>query len=165
MLRALKNPTSNDKRALAVFFGIALLCAVYFSSGILVSYVSPPADFVEMSKDGTGFMVQVSNIPSFEAALQLSNALREQRRLQSHIDVSPTGFGYLLLIGPIAKKEMAETLAGELKTSGYDHMAIVESCPAGQNCPRPVSSEPATNANGTNGAIGKTGWSTTGKTQ
>ena len=135
MFKALKNPTRRDKRALAVFFGVALLCAVYFASGILVSYVSPPADYIEMARDGQGMVVEIANIPTFDSALQLSNALTEQRKLQSVIEVSPTGFGYMLRIGPVTRRSMAERLATELQTTGYDRITIRESCPQGEDCP------------------------------
>ena len=134
MIKALKNPTLTDKRALAVFFGIALLCALYFASGILVSYVSPPADFIEMSRDGTGYTVRVLNIPTFDGALELSNALREQRRLQAVIEASPTDRGYLLKIGPLATRQLAEQLASELRTTGYDQIGIAETA-AGETAP------------------------------
>ena len=153
MFNSLKNPTSTDKRALAVFFGIALLCAVYFASGILVSYVSPPSDFIEMSKDGKGAVVEISNIPTFEVALQLSNALMDQRHLQSIIEVSPTGFGYLLRVGPVGRRSMAERLAEELRTTGYDQIAIRESCPEGRNCPQGSVTVPG----GATGPAGPTG--------
>ena len=144
MIKALRNPTRRDKRALAVFFGVALLCAIYFASGILVSYVSPPADYIEMAKDGRGTLVEIANIPTFETALQLSNALLEQRRLQAVIEISPTGFGYLLRIGPVVRRSMAERLANELQSTGYERITIRESCPDGGDCPpAPVSAEPA----------------------
>lgn len=145
MIKALRNPTRRDKRALAVFFGVALLCAIYFASGILVSYVSPPADYIEMSKDGRGTLVEIANIPTFETALQLSNALLEQRRLQAVIEISPTGFGYLLRIGPVVRRSMAERLANELQSTGYERITIRESCPDGGDCP-PVSAASAASA-------------------
>jgi hypothetical protein len=153
MFEALKNPNATDKRALAVFFGVALLCAIYFASGILVSYVSPPADFIEMSKDGRGSIVEISNIPTFDVALQLSNALMDQRRLQSVIEVSPTGFGYVLRIGPVVRRSMAERLLDEMKTTGYDQITIRESCPDGRNCPPGSVTVPA----GATGPAGPTG--------
>ncbi|MEY3284213.1 MAG: hypothetical protein RIR86_2226 [Acidobacteriota bacterium] len=135
VLKALKNLTAADKRALAVFFGIALVCAIYFASGILVSYVSPPADYVELAADGRGTMVEISSIPTYDAAIQISNNLKAERRLEASIDFSPTGFGYILRVGPVARREMADRLADELKETGYDQITLRDVCPEGVDCP------------------------------
>ncbi|MEY4167210.1 MAG: hypothetical protein RIR52_1034 [Acidobacteriota bacterium] len=133
MFNALRNPTARDNRALAVFFGIALLCAIYFASGILVSYVSSPSEYVEMARDGKGVLIEVSGLESYETALQVRRTL-EPRQLQSTIDFSPTSNGYVLRIGPVATRSMAEQLAGELKENGYEQIGLRESCPGGGDC-------------------------------
>ena len=133
MLKALRNPTARDNRALAVFFGISLLSAIYFASGILVSYVSPPSDFVEMARDGKGFLIEVTNLPGYDAALQMSQQLR-LRQIESTIDFAPTNNGYVLRIGPLARRSMAERMAGELRQNGYDQISLRESCPDGSDC-------------------------------
>lgn len=135
VLKALKNLTAADKRALAVFFGIAIVCAIYFASGILVSYVSPPADYVELATDGRGTMVEISSIPTYDAAIQISNNLKAERRLESSIDFSPNGFGYILRVGPVARREMADRLADDLKETGYDQITLRDVCPEGIDCP------------------------------
>ncbi len=135
MFKALKNPTSADKRALAIFLGIALLCAIYFSSGVLVSYVSPPEVPIEMAKDGAGFVVRVEGIDNFEMALQMSNTMREQRRLQALIDPVVRDKNYALRIGPVATKEMADRLVTEMEESGKLRTHIIETCPPGRQCP------------------------------
>jgi hypothetical protein len=134
MYKALKNPTARDNRALAVFFGISLLCAIYFASGILVSYVSPPSDLVEMARDGKGALLEVTNLPSYDVALQISQQLR-QRQLESTIDFAPTSNGYVLRIGPLTQRSMAERLADEMRKNGYDQIGIREGCPGGSDCP------------------------------
>ena len=85
MLNALRLLNSRDKLVLAVFFSLALLCALYFASGILVTYISSPAGALEMSKDGTGFTVRVYGFSTYSAAEQLSNALLEQRKVKATI--------------------------------------------------------------------------------
>jgi hypothetical protein len=139
MIKALRHLTGRDKRALAVFFGIALLCALYFSSGILVTYVSSPSDAMEMAREGTGYTVRVLGLQTFAAAEQLSNAIREQRRIQTVIEAVPGNQGYLIKIGPLVRREAAETLTSELYSSGYSIVKIVENCPQGANCNPPQS--------------------------
>lgn len=140
MYKALKNPTARDNRALAVFFGISLLCAIYFASGILVSYVSPPSDLVEMARDGRGALLEVTNLPSYDVALQISQQLR-QRQLESSIDFAPTSNGYVLRIGPLTRRSMAERLADEMRKNGYDQISIREDCPGGSDCPPETKAE------------------------
>lgn len=136
IIKALKHLNSRDKQALVVFFILALLCALYFASGILVSYVSPPNDLLEMSKDGKGFTVRVLGFQTFAAAEQLSTALRDQRRVQATIEAAPTNQGYLLKVGPLTRREAAEQLTSELHNSGYSVVKIVASCsPGDPNCP------------------------------
>jgi hypothetical protein len=139
MIRTLNNLTARDKLALAVFFGTALLCSLYFASGILVTYVSPPANPFEMAKDGTGFTVRVLGLHSYDLAEQLSVALREQRRIDAVIEAVPADQGYLVKIGPLARREAAEMLTDELHNSGYGVVKIIENCPTGSNCSPPGS--------------------------
>jgi hypothetical protein len=133
-IRALNNLTARDKLALAVFFATALLCSLYFASGILVTYVSPPSNPFEMAKDGTGFTVRVLGLQSYHSAEQLSVALREQRRIDAVIEAVPSNQGYLVIIGPLARREAAEMLTDELHNSGYSVVKIIENCPTGKNC-------------------------------
>jgi hypothetical protein len=144
MIRALRHLTGRDKRALAIFFAIALLCALYFASGILVTYVTSPSDALEMAKDGTGYTVRVLGLQTFAAAEQLSNAIRQQRHVETEIEAVPADHGYLIKIGPLAKREAAETLTSELYSSGYSIVKIVENCPEGKDCdpPQPISTSP-----------------------
>ncbi len=138
-IRALNNLTTRDKLALAVFFATALLCSLYFASGILVTYVSPPPNPFEMAKDGTGFTVRVLGLQSYDSAEQLSAALREQRQVDAIIEAVPANQGYLVKIGPLARREAAEMLTDELHNSGYGVVKIIENCPTGNNCPPPGS--------------------------
>lgn len=142
MVKALRLLNSRDKLALAVFFSLALLCALYFASGILVTYVSSPAGALEMSKDGTGYTVRVFGFQTFSAAEQLSNALLEQRKVKATIETAPASQGYLVKVGPLAKREAAEQLTNELQNSGYGSVKIVQSCAPGAECP-PDSTTPA----------------------
>jgi hypothetical protein len=123
----LRNPNRADRRALLFFFGIALLFALYFASGILVGYVSPPGDLIEMAEEGSGWAVRVSRLPSFDVATQLSAAIRDQRRLQAVIEGAPSSTGYQVRIGPVATREMADLLAEELKSNGFTQIEIQES--------------------------------------
>jgi len=138
LFKALRNPTARDNRALAVFFGIALLCAAYFASGILVSYVSTPIDFVEMATDGKGVLIEVTGLPSYDSALQISQAL-EPRQIRTSIDYSPTSNGYIIRIGPVSRRSMAERLSDELRQSGHNQITLREGCPEGKDCD-PVAS-------------------------
>jgi hypothetical protein len=130
MIKSLRHLTSRDKRALAVFFAIALLCGLYFASGILVTYVSSPSDAMEMAKDGAGYTVRVLGLRTYAVAEQLSNAIREHRRVQTVIEAVPPDQGYVIKIGPLAKREAAELLTSELYSSGYSLVKIIENEPA-----------------------------------
>ncbi len=133
MIKAWSQLTTRDKRALAVFFGTALVCALYFASGILVTYVSQPAGAMEVAKDGKGFTVRVLGLQTFAAAEQLSAALRDQRRVPAVIEAAPANQGYLLKIGPLARRSDAETLTKDLHNSGYSIVRIVQNCGPGIN--------------------------------
>jgi hypothetical protein len=131
MIKALSYLTTRDKQALAVFFGIALMCSLYFASGILVTYVSQPAGVMEVAKDGNGFTVRVLGLQTYAAAQQLSAALQDQRRVPTAIEAAPASQGYLLKVGPLVKRADAETLTNDLRNSGYNLVRIVQDCPPG----------------------------------
>lgn len=136
MIKALRHLNSKDKLALAVFFSLALLCTLYFASGILVTYVSSSPNALEMSKDGTGFTVRVLGFQTFAAAEQLSTALQDQRQVKATIENAPTNQGYLVKVGPLTHREAAENLTSELHNSGYGVVKIVQSCAPGvTDCP------------------------------
>ena len=136
MIKALQHLTSKDKLALVIFLSLALLCSVYFASGILVTYVSSSTNALEMSKDGTGFTVRVLGFQTFGAAEQLSTALQDQRRVKAAIENAPGNQGYLVKIGPVTRREAAEDLTTELKNSGYGAVKIVQACAPGvADCP------------------------------
>lgn len=149
ILDALRLLNSRDRLALMVFFSLALLCALYFASGILVTYVSSPAGALEMSKDGTGFTVRVYGFSSYSAAEQLSSALLEQRKIKATIEPAPGAQGFLVKIGPLTKREAAEQLSGELRDSGYGAIKIAQNCASGADCP-PDSTVPLNNNQPTN---------------
>lgn len=141
MIKALRHLNSKDKLALAVFFSLALLCTLYFASGILVTYVSSPDSALEMSKDGTGFTVRVLGFQTFRAAEQLSTALQDQRQVKAVIENAPSSQGYLVKVGPLTKREAAENLTSELHNSGYGVVKIVRNCAPGvADCPPSPSS-------------------------
>lgn len=151
MIKSLEHLTSRDKRALAIFVGLALLCSFYFASGILVTYVSQPAGAMEVAKDGRGFTVRVLGMQTFDLAERLSAALRDQRRVPAVIEAAPAGEGYLIKVGPLVKRSDAETLTNDLYNSGYSLVRIVQNCGPGisdcgqnQQTQSGASSNPAT---------------------
>jgi hypothetical protein len=129
-LRAFKHLTLRDLRALGVFFGIALLCSLYFVSGILVTYVSSST----IPPEGTGYTVWVLGLQTHESAELLSTALINERRIGAMIQPAPDDQGYLVKIGPLINRQDAENLDSELKSSGYKLVKIIENCPPGNNC-------------------------------
>jgi len=134
-MKALRHLHLKDKQALAAFLGLALLSFLYFASGILVTYVSSPEGSPELAKDGRGFTVRVVGIQTFAVAEKLRVALQEQRQVQAAIESEPASQGYLIKIGPLAKRKDAEKLTDDLHVSGYDRVNIVETCPPGiVNC-------------------------------
>jgi hypothetical protein len=144
MIKALSYLTTRDKQALAIFFGIALTCSLYFASGILVTYVSQPAGVMEVAKDGNGFTLRVLGLQTYAAAQQLSAALQDQRRVPTVIEAAPASQGYLLKVGPLVKRTDAETLTNDLHNSGYNLVRIVQDCPPGTgdcNQNRPSTAE------------------------
>jgi hypothetical protein len=142
MFKALKHLTSRDRQALAAFLGIAALCFLYFASGILVTYVSSPEGAMEVAKDGRGFTVRVLGLQSYAAAEKLSSAVQDQHQTPSTIEMAPVGQGYLIKIGPLAKRADAETLMNELRVSGYDKANIVDHCPPGTPDCNPTPQNP-----------------------
>jgi hypothetical protein len=134
MIKEVRHLSGRDKRALAVFFGIAFLCWLYFASGILVTKDPLPYDEIEMAKDGTGYTVRVLGLREIRIAEELSKAIRDQRRVKTSIETIPKGGGYLLNIGPIVKLQAAEALTTELYNSGFNIVKIVENCQPGENC-------------------------------
>ncbi len=131
MIKALSNLTTRDKRALAVFLGLALMCSLYFASGILVTYISPPDGVFELAKDGNGFTVRVLGLQTFAVAEQVSAALQDLHRVPAVIEAAPTNQGYLIKVGPLKKRSDAETLTNELNNSGYSIVRIVQNCGPG----------------------------------
>jgi hypothetical protein len=145
MTKALEHLNIRDKQALAIFFALALLCSLYFASGVLVSYVSSPTVMMDPARDGRGFTVRVLGLQTFAAAEQLSAALRDQRSVAATIEAAPTNQGYLVKVGPLAKRESAEALTSELHNSGYSVVKIVPHCgPSVGDCP--PSPAPTTSA-------------------
>jgi hypothetical protein len=131
MIKALRHLNSKDKLALGTFLTLALLCSLYFASGILVTYVSSPDNNLEMSKDGTGFMVRVLGVQTFAGAEQLQTSLQGELRVRAVIENAPSNQGYLIKVGPLAKREGAEYLTNELHKSGYGVVKIVQTCAPG----------------------------------
>lgn len=140
MIKALRHLNSKDKLALTVFLTLALLCSLYFASGILVTYVSSSDSALVMSKDGTGYTVRILGFQTFKAAEQLSTALQEQRQVKAVIENAPSSQGYLVKVGPLTKQEAAENLKSELHNSGYGVVKIIQNCAPGvADCPPAAS--------------------------
>lgn len=150
MRKALEHLNPRDTQALTVFFALALLCSLYFASGVLVSYVSSPNVALEPAHDGRGFTVRVLGLQTFAAAEQLSAALRDQRRVTATIEAAPTNQGYLVKVGPLARREAAESLTSELHNSGYSVVKIVPNCGPGISDCNPTPTPTATAANDAN---------------
>lgn len=136
MIKALQHLNTKDRQALAIFFGLAMLCSLYFASGILVTYISSPPNSLAMSKDGTGFTIRVLGFQTFAAAEQLTTALQEQRQVRAVIETVPSSQGYQVKIGPLANREGAEFLTNELHNSGHSVVKIIQNCGPGiTDCP------------------------------
>lgn len=131
MFKALRHLNSRDKLALMAFFSLALLCSLYFASGILVTYISSSAAQLEMSKDGTGFTVQVPGFQSIPTAERLASELKNQHNVATEISSDSTSSGYVVKIGPLTKLEGADYLRDELHKSGYTVVKIVQNCAPG----------------------------------
>jgi hypothetical protein len=140
-LQAFKNLTISDLRALGVFFGIALLCSLYFVSGILVTHVSSSTDSFALAPEGAGYTVWVMGLQTYDSAEILHSALVDERKIRALVEPDPGNIGYLVKIGPFLKREAAEILTNELQNSGYGVVKIIENCPPGNNCvPRQLDS-------------------------
>jgi hypothetical protein len=130
MINALNHLTGRDKQALWIFLGLAILCSFYFASGILVTYVSQPAEAMEEAKDGKGFTVRVLGLQSYDSAEELSVDLKRQYGTTTKIEAGPAGQGYLVIIGPLAQAADAETLKNALQNK-HHIVRIVQSCGVG----------------------------------
>ena len=130
MINALNHLTSRDKLALWIFAGMAMLCSFYFASGILVTYVSQPAEAMEEAKDGKGFTVRVLGLQTFESAEGLSVEMQGKYGVPTKIDAGPAGQGYLVIIGPLAKSADAETLKNALQNKRHI-VRIIQNCGPG----------------------------------
>src|SRR5215470_5556129 len=126
MIKALNHLTSRDKRALAIFVGLAALCSLYFASGILVTYVSQPAGAMEVAKDGKGFTVRVLGLQTFAMAKELSDEIGSRHGIPAEVEAVPTGKGFLIKVGPLVKRSDAETVVNELRFSHNSIARIVQ---------------------------------------
>jgi SPOR domain len=131
MIEAFSNLTSRDKRALAIFVGLVVACSLYFASGVLVSYVSGPAEALEVAKDGKGFTVRVLGLQTLASAERQSAELRNRYGVPAEIEAAPTGQSFLIKVGPLAKLSDAETLMNNLRTSHNSIVRIVRNCGPG----------------------------------
>jgi hypothetical protein len=128
MFNVINHLKSRDKHALAAFLGLALLCFLYFASGILVTYVSSPDQ--QPAAANKGFMVQVFGFQTHSAAEKLSAALRD-RSLAVEIESDPVVQGYMIKVGPIATRTDAQNLVAELQQAEYKRVNLMELCPPG----------------------------------
>ncbi len=126
MIKALNHLTSRDKQALSIFVGLAILCSLYFASGILVTYVSQPTGGMEVSTDGKGFTVRVLGMQTFVSAEQLSDEIERRHAVPTAIEAAPTGQGFLIKVGPLVKLSDAEILVNELRVSHNSIARIVQ---------------------------------------
>lgn len=133
MIKALSHLTSGDKRALAIFVGLVVACLLYFTSGILATYVSQPAEAMEVAKDGKGFMVRVLGLRTLAAAEQQSAELWNQYGVPAEVEAVPTGQAYLIKAGPLVKFSDAETLMNKLRASHNNIVRIVRNCGTGNS--------------------------------
>ena len=131
MIEALSHLTSRDKRALAIFAGLVAACTLYFASGALVSYVSQPAEAMEVAKDGKGFTVRVLGLQTLASAERQSAELRDRYGVPAEIEAVPTGQSFLIKVGPLVKLSDAETLMNNLRTSHNSIVRIVRNCGLG----------------------------------
>jgi hypothetical protein len=126
MIKALNHLTSRDKKALEIFIGLAMLCSLYFASGILVTYVSQPDGVMEVAKDGKGFTVRVLGVQTYALAERLSDEIESQHGVPARIEAAPTSQGFLIIVGPLVKLSDAETLVNELRVSHNSMSRIVQ---------------------------------------
>jgi hypothetical protein len=128
MIEALSHLTSKDKRALAIFAGMVTACSLYFASGALVSYVSRPAEALEVAKDGKGFTVRVLGLQTLASAERQSAELRSRYGVPAEIEAAPTGQSFLIKVGPLVKLSDAEALMNTLRVSHNSVVRIVRNC-------------------------------------
>jgi len=147
MIKALDHLTSRDKQALAIFAGLAMLCSFYFASGILVTYVSQPAEAMEVAKDGKGFTVRVLGLQTLAMAERLSVELQNQHGVPAEIEAAPTGQGFLIKIGPLVKGSDAETLKNKLRDTYHSIVRIVQNCGPGISDCGQQQSQPGASSN------------------
>jgi hypothetical protein len=133
MIEALSHLTSRDKRALVIFAGVVAACSLYFASGVLVSYVSRPAEALEVAKDGKGFTVRVIGLQTLASAERQSAELRDRYGVPTEIEAAPTGQSFLIKVGPLVKLSDAEALMNKLLTSHNSVVRIVRNCGPGIN--------------------------------
>jgi len=126
MIKGLIHLTSSGKQVLSTFIGLAILCSLYFASGVLVTYVSHPASVMEVAKDGKGFTVRVLGIQTFAMAQQLSDEIESRHGVPAAIEAVPTGQGFLIKVGPLVKLADAETVVNELRFSHNSIARIVQ---------------------------------------
>jgi hypothetical protein len=138
--KPLKHLTGKDKRALAAFYSVTLLCALYFASGILVTYPPESSEDAAMANGGSGYIVQVRGLQTYAEAERLAEVLRQNRRIQAVIEAIPADQSYLINAGPLAKLETAERLTNDLQNAGHKLIKILENCQPGSDCNRPQSS-------------------------
>ena len=131
MIEAFSHLTSRDKRALAIFAGLVAACSLYFASGVLVAYISQPAEAMEVAKDGKGFMVRALGLETLASAEQILAELWDRYGVPAEIEAAPTGRGYLIKAGPLVKLSDAETLMNKLRTSHNGIVRIVRACGPG----------------------------------
>src|SRR5262245_15680865 len=152
MIEALRRLTSRDKWALATFAGLVAACSVYFASGALVSYISQPAEALEVAKDGKGFTLRVLGLQTLASAERQSAELRDRYGVPAEIEAAPTGESFLIKVGPLVKLSDAETLMNNLRTSHNSIVRIVRNCgrgisDCGQDQPSPSNAPSDTHSN------------------
>jgi hypothetical protein len=147
MIESFSNLTSRDKRALAIFAGLVAACSIYFAWGGLVSYVSGPAEALEVAKDGKGFMVRVLGLQTLASAERQSAEVRDRYGVPAEVEAAPTGQSFLIKVGPLVKLSDAETLMNNLRASHNSIVRIVRNCGPGiSDCgqdQQPHSAEPS----------------------
>ncbi len=148
MIKSLNHLTRRDKQALGIFAGLSVMCAFYFASGILVTYISQPAGAMEVAKDGKGFTVRVLGLQTFAMAERLSAELHNQHGVQPDIEAAPSGQGFLIKVGPLVKLSDAEILTNELRTSHNSIARIVQNCGPGiSDCGQNQQTRPGASPN------------------
>jgi hypothetical protein len=152
MIESFSHLRSSDKRALAIFAGLVAACSIYFARGVLVSYVSGPAEALEVAKDGKGFMVRVLGLQTLASAERQSAQVRNRYGVPAEVEAAPTGQSFLIKVGPLAKLSDAETLMNNLRASHNSIVRIVRNCGPGisdcgqdQQPPSAAPSDPHTN--------------------